>query len=392
MKKSLIALAALAAVGVASAQSSVTMYGVADIGYGSHKTSSRDGTVFTKTAGVMDGSNAGSRIGFRGTEDLGGGLRAGFVLEQGISPTQPEAFNIRTGSGAHQIVGNGTHTTGNNRQTFLSLANSMGELRIGYQYTNSYALVAFNGVNPSEFQGGNYQNASHANGGRANMITYIAPAMSGVTLTAQFGQGTGRGTVEADAVARGNGFTKNNNEYMRISALYRAKDLLVGAAWSKADVTQANAVGATVTNAFGVVGAAATAANANATTREQTALHLIASYNLGVARIAATITDANNGGTTTVTTETKTKAQQYALYVPFGAAEGFISTGKSKATPAGGTATTDSKGTAFGVRYNLSKRTVGYAFSGTDKNAAVSGASGASYKDSKTVVGVSHSF
>jgi len=393
MKKSLIALAALAATG-AFAQSTVTLYGLADIAYGAHKTTSRDGTAFTKTGGVMDGSHAGSRIGFRGTEDLGGGLKASFVIEQGISPTQPEAFNIRVGSNAHQIAGNNTHTTGNSRQTFLGLAGGFGEVRIGYQYTNSYALVAFNGANPTEFQGGNYQNSFHANGGRANMITYMAPEfVKGLALTAQIGQGGGRGTVESNAAAGGNGFTKNNNAYTSLSALYKAGPLTAGMVYSKADVTQSNAIGATVTNAFGVVGTAATAAIANAATREQKGTHIIASYNLGMARVAATIVDGSNGGTSSVTAATKTKAQQFAVYVPFGAAEAFVSTG-ARTDKVSGAATNavDSKGNTFGVRYNLSKRTVVYAFSGTDKDNGKTTAAAAGYKDTKTAVGVSHSF
>ncbi len=392
MKKSLIALAALAATGLVSAQSSVTMFGLVDLAYGAHKTSSRDGTVFTKTGGVMDGSQAGSRIGFRGTEDLGGGLKASFHLEQGISPSQPEGYNVRAGSGAHQIIGNGTHTTGNNRQTFLGLGGGFGEVRIGYQYTNSYDLVAFNGLNPSEFQGGNYQNASHANGSRANVITYIAPTISGLTIKAQVGGGTGRGTVESNSVAAtgGNGFTKNNNKYMSLLAVYKAGNLTVGAAYSKADLTQENAATATITNAFGVAGTGATSANSRIN-RSPNALHIVGGYNFGMARVAATITDASNDGSFTSATASKTKAQQIALWVPFGAAEAFISTGKSEVTPTGGAATTDQKGTAFGVRYSLSKRTVAYAFSGTDKNSALTGAT-AGYKDSKTAVGVAHSF
>eukprot|EP01036_Dinobryon_divergens_P006113 gene6113-8108_t len=94
MKKSLIALAAVAAVSAASAQSSVTLYGLVDIGYGSHSTTTRDGTGVIKSGGIMDGANAGSRIGFRGTEDLGGGLKANFVVEQGISPTTGELFGV----------------------------------------------------------------------------------------------------------------------------------------------------------------------------------------------------------------------------------------------------------------------------------------------------------
>ena len=321
-------------------------------------------------------------------------MKASFVIEQGISPTQPEAFDIRTGSNGHQIVGNGTHTTGNNRQAFLGVAGGFGEVRIGYQYTNSYALVAFNGANPTEFQGGNYQNAFHSNGSRANMITYMAPAfVPGLALTAQLGQGGGRGTVESNAVATGNGFTKNNNAYISLSALYKAGPLTAGLVYSKANVTQSNATGATVTNAFGVAGTAAAAANANATTRQQKGSHFIASYDLGLARVAATIVDGSNGGTTASTQATKTKSQQFAVYVPFGAAEAFVSTGAQKAKLSGATTNAiDQKGTTFGVRYNLSKRTVVYAFSGTDKDNGKTTAAAAGYKDSKTAVGVSHSF
>ncbi len=128
------ALAALAAVGVASAQSSVTMFGVLDIGYGSHKTNNLNGTVSLKTSGLMDGNNAGSRFGFRGVEDLGGGLSASFHLEQGISPTSADGYNKRVGGGFHQVdAPSYTYSTGNNRQTFLGLSSkALGTVRIGY--------------------------------------------------------------------------------------------------------------------------------------------------------------------------------------------------------------------------------------------------------------------
>jgi predicted porin len=87
MKKSLLALAALTAfAGVASAQSSVTLFGVIDAnmrnvknGSGSLKTLSTDGM-------------GSSRLGLRGTEDLGGGMRASFWLEGSV--------NVDVGGGA----------------------------------------------------------------------------------------------------------------------------------------------------------------------------------------------------------------------------------------------------------------------------------------------------
>lgn len=99
MKKSLLALAALATVGAVSAQSSVTLYGTIDVGYGSHSVDGRDGARSIRSSGVMEGANSGNRIGFRGTEDLGAGMKAEFVIEQGISPTNGQLFGVRSSTG-----------------------------------------------------------------------------------------------------------------------------------------------------------------------------------------------------------------------------------------------------------------------------------------------------
>ncbi|MFT4243792.1 MAG: porin, partial [Acidovorax sp.] len=99
MKKSLVALAALAVVGAASAQSSVTLFGVVDAtyAYGS-------GNVSNKSQLTNSGYNS-SRLGFRGVEDLGGGLSASFWLEAGV--------NNDNGSGATTSTNNqSTGSTG----------------------------------------------------------------------------------------------------------------------------------------------------------------------------------------------------------------------------------------------------------------------------------------
>ncbi len=83
MKKSLIALAVLAASGAAMAQSSVTLYGVLDIGFGKVKDGKWGMNNGEGYAGTQDGFNSTSVIGFRGTEDLGGGLKANFNLQSG---------------------------------------------------------------------------------------------------------------------------------------------------------------------------------------------------------------------------------------------------------------------------------------------------------------------
>ena len=77
MKKTLIALAVLAAAGAAMAQSSVTLYGIADVWVGSIK----DGVGASSLTEVGSGGFNTSRLGVQGSEDLGGGLSAVFKLE-----------------------------------------------------------------------------------------------------------------------------------------------------------------------------------------------------------------------------------------------------------------------------------------------------------------------
>lgn len=116
MKKSLLALAVLGAfAGAASAQSSVTLYGKLDLG-------------FAKAAGsadkqVADGSS--SRVGFRGVEDLGGGLKALFQFEH--------RFNPDTGTVTNTAFWHGLSTVG--------LGGSFGTVNLGRQYTAAYSLA-----------------------------------------------------------------------------------------------------------------------------------------------------------------------------------------------------------------------------------------------------------
>ena len=105
MQKKLIALAIAGLVSApAFAQSNVTIYGVADaaIGIGEHGDNDFQG--------VVNGILSGSRIGFRGTEDLGNGLKAVFTLEQG--------FNIDNG--------NSSSSRAFHRQAFVGVAGGLG--------------------------------------------------------------------------------------------------------------------------------------------------------------------------------------------------------------------------------------------------------------------------
>jgi len=121
MQKKLIALAVAGLVSApAFAQSNVTIYGVADAGlaYGDHGEG--------EFQGVLSGVLSGSRLGFRGTEDLGNGLKAVFTLEQG--------FDIGTGVSSPGVGGDSTFS----RQAFVGLSGSFGTVSLGRQYAPGY--------------------------------------------------------------------------------------------------------------------------------------------------------------------------------------------------------------------------------------------------------------
>lgn len=115
MKKSLIALAIMGGMsGAAMAQSTVSVYGVVDLGLQHSKSGD------SKVTGIDSGLQSGSRLGFKGTEDLGNGLKANFVLESGI--------NADTGT-----YGQGNTAFG--RQAWLGLEGDFGAVKLGRQYT-----------------------------------------------------------------------------------------------------------------------------------------------------------------------------------------------------------------------------------------------------------------
>ena len=120
MKKSLLALAALTAfAGAASAQSSVTLFGIVDLAYVNVKNGNN------KVNLLSSNQYNSNRLGFRGVEDLGGGLKAGFWLEG--------AMNNDVGGGAS--AGGGFDFQ---RRSTVSLMGNFGEIRLGRDYTPSF--------------------------------------------------------------------------------------------------------------------------------------------------------------------------------------------------------------------------------------------------------------
>ncbi|WAW11222.1 porin [Oxalobacter vibrioformis] len=118
MKKTLIALAVLgAAAGVAHAQSNVTIYGVVDTGY-----------ILESGRDVRMGENINNRIGFRGSEDLGGGLKATFELEKRFDLFDGSMGNSNTAGYQANRGATGKDWDG---AANLGLAGNWGRVRFG---------------------------------------------------------------------------------------------------------------------------------------------------------------------------------------------------------------------------------------------------------------------
>ncbi len=206
MKKTVLVGAVLAAfAGAAAAQSSVTLFGVID----ANVRSAKSGSASIKQVGT-DGLNS-SRLGVRGTEDLGGGLKAGFWLESALNPD--------TGSA------DGSRFWGRRATVSLSSAD-MGELRIGRHKVA--ARLAIDGFTPFETTGiGEITKAYSALGSGAdtlnrsdNQVAYSLPENLG-GIYGTFEVGAGEGT--------------DGKKYTSARLGYKDKELNVAGAYAQTD-------------------------------------------------------------------------------------------------------------------------------------------------------------
>lgn len=216
MKKSLIAVAALAAVGAASAQSSVTLYGVVDTGYSVKQVKTEQAGVTTKvrTTGLHSGGLSGSRWGLKGQEDLGNGLSAVFNVEAG--------FNSANGAFAATKDGNGnlTGVGGFNRRSVVGLKGGFGQVLLGRDYTPMDSIgsdyQASDLVTGDEYYGSLYT-------ARANGVHY-AGEFSGVGVKAFVGYNDEKTTTGGVTTAR------NRSEGYGVGVSYSGGPVMVGAA------------------------------------------------------------------------------------------------------------------------------------------------------------------
>jgi len=373
MKKSLLALAAMGAfAGAAQAQSSVAVYGIFDGGY-SFTNRNINGTA-TQTTGATSGNQSTSRLGFRGTEDLGGGRSAQFVMELGIT-----AVGASTLSGSSNPTNNATL---DNRQSFIGLSdNNLGSLKLGRQYSLAHEIIGAtdaggaNGVIGANTYVG-------ANSGTAWTATAITPNSSYmIRLSNAVGYESPRiAGVQAKVMTAQNksnsGLTQTNAQgYTGFALNYSQGPLFIGASRSFNSV---NSVEGSSASAMGLafVTAASTAYNVI-----QTETAVGASYDFKVVKVFAnymnTVVDGSAGGAAAsglvkLTNAAKRTAQNFGVSAPITLTISvFGNYGGGKANQFGNLSATSATTASYnfigyqaGATYSLSKRTNLYAIYG----------------------------
>ncbi|MEB0135225.1 porin [Actimicrobium sp. CCC2.4] len=223
MKKSSLLLMLLGtAAGSAVAQTNVTIYGIADVGMVAERGGSA-GSVTKLTSGVA----SGSRLGFRGTEDLGGGLAANFVLETGIA--------MDTG-------GFNQSSTAFGRQAFVGLSGGFGGVTFGRQYTPQYVTLVLADPFATGLAGtaaNLMPNTGDAASRMNNAVKYVSPNLQGFTGELAYGFGEVAGDTSASrqygaAIAYANGplavrlgYHNRNNDTATVKNTSSAKDTLL---------------------------------------------------------------------------------------------------------------------------------------------------------------------
>jgi len=345
MKKSFIALAVLAATGVASAQSSVTLYGLVDAYVGTSRVKiSAPGVASTsQRQNVVDsGGFNTSRFGLKGSEDLGGGLKANFLLEGGFDVSTGAANNYTnpfTGAVSAATFG---------RQSWVGVSGGFGEVRLGKMWTpydevKGSGAAAFDANIFAPATGVWVSNSYQDRPG--NSIYYATPNVSGFSAAGMYS------------------FGENKTATQSAGKIYSANVQYAGGPVAAALAYQTEKEGGTL--------------SANPTKKFT---QLNGSYDFGVAKLLAAYGHVKSGND-------KANEYQIGVDVPLGAAitvSGGVA--RSKITTAGG----DVKSTGVGLaaKYELSKRTFLY----TGLQLAKNELNASEVKTDTFAVGVQHKF
>lgn len=352
---------ALAATG-AFAQSSVSIYGIVDAGFGSFtEFVNNAGTLGTKhTTAVQSGLFDASFIGFRGSEDLGGGTKAIFSLESYLDSTTGQA----TGGGDKG------GTSGSSafwaRNTFVGLEGGFGRVTLGH--TDSLAYQAASSFSPFQasnyfapvvrlvFDGSTTLGDSFGGGidqGWSKVITYTSPDMSGFNLAAQY-------APKSDNTLEGANWG--------LAANYNSGPLGLNAVYEE------------LKRPFAV----------NSGSKDKAWL-LNASYDFSVVKAYAQWGQFKQN---TPTNDTKSTVWQLGVSAPVGGSGSVLASfGQRKDTDSATSGDTKVRDFSLGYEYNLSKRTFVYAaFLNEHANDGLLFSPSQSKSANTVAVGVHHTF
>jgi predicted porin len=378
MKKSLFAIAAVTAfAGAAQAQSSVTVYGILDVGFtGRSETLStgRNQVKTNSTAFNGTGNETTSRLGFRGTEDLGGGTSAFFTAEFQLYPTDT------------RLSGN---TNGGllNRQTFVGLAQKgIGRGAIGTQYTPIHLAISRNDPGQQNNVLGDVVYAPAATQGSAqNSAAYTVRQTNSLTASTERIAGF---TVSGMYVNNNTSTSTNSN------ANQQGYGLAVNYVWKKLNVDLVSQSFKSENQTLGVRTPAALPSgfDINGNNITDTQMYAGAMYDFGMLKAYAQYVNRKATSGVNSNNYVKRSAQNIGVrgnITPKIEPWAMIGSGSFKAFGDGGP-TSNFTGWQVGSNYILSKRTNLYAIYGasqTSSNSTTASASGSQY-----AVGLRHTF
>lgn len=342
MQKKIIALAVAGLMsGAAFAQSNVEIYGIVDMGYAN----ASSGQTGTKNL-VQSGMLSDSRIGFRGTEDLGGGMKANFVLEHGLNAD----------TGAQAVSGTTDATSASTKAALASgstdmwartasvgLSGNFGAINLGRQYTPIFNVMAASDVSINSAIVSDFGNTG-ATARSSNSVKYTSPSFSGFTAQVMYAAGETLNTAASDAINSETALLeKNTGNQLGLSLAYAAGPLSVGYGHHETKIV------------YDTPGAAAADL---ATTNKEDALG--AAYDFKVVKVFGLfVTDKNNDGSA--------KVRTWQLQGAFGVGPGTMVVSYFDRDDRV-TADADSRGIGLAYLYPMSKRTTLYAAWGRRSN------------------------
>jgi len=336
MKKTLLALAILTTSGTTFAQSSVTIWGVLDTAL-----TTGSGSIAKKTS-MTTSSSSSSQLGFRGSEDLGGGMYAMFWLEAGLANDSglSAGTSINNQTGGNNTAPNGTQGLTFARRSTASFAGSLGELRFGRDYTPQFwSLTQYDPF--------------YNNGAGANVMTTFAGTLTPGGTTGTLVRASNSVSYlwnyksNDNRATGGQGFTADIQHY------YGENASNVVAPVGKNDGTGTGVRIGYNAGPLSVVYANSktTFLAASATTGDVKTSNLAGSYDMGVAKVMFTAATDNVGATL------QGKGRLIGLTAPVAGAKFKVASSQYETNAIGHPT---AKKTVFGVEQPLSKNTYFY--------------------------------